>query len=93
MVFTRCSNCGEIYENTMKGLENHIYGNNPHAKNCNEITFNKIEAQNHLSGSWFHKVIMSFKKPQIKNIACQELLDYKIKLNAKLISSEGCNSK
>lgn len=87
MEFTRCPNCHEIYENTMEGLHDHYYGDNPFAKYCSEVTSNKIEADSFSGGSWFHKIIMSFKTPQIKSNALNELLKHKIELNNKLTSN------
>lgn len=79
---TCCSNCGEYYENTIDGLEDHYYGDNPFAKNCAEITSNKIQIQNYESSYWFEKL---FKKiPKLERNASQELLDYKIHLNDKI---------
>lgn len=71
-----CSNCGESYENTLKVLEEHYYGDNPYACACSEIMSNKTEKF----------VLLPFKKFEIKHTAQDELLDYKRRLNEKLLS-------
>jgi hypothetical protein len=86
--FVRCSNCGELYENTMEGLNNHWYGDNPYARYHREITSNRIEASKLYSGSWVERLVSSFRKTKITNSALSELLNYKSKLNARLLQED-----
>jgi len=85
--FERCSSCGELYENTINGLNDHYYGDNPFARYHQEILSNRVEAMGGFSGSWFERLFNCFRKPKITHSALDELLDYKSKLNAKLLSS------
>lgn len=77
----RCSSCGELYENTIDGLNEHYYGDNPFARYHREINSNRIEESKNIG------FLSLFKKPKITYSALEELLDYKSELNSRLLKS------
>lgn len=85
----RCAICYELVGDGFDAMHEHMYGDNPYARNCQEISGNKLEAHYHNDNSlnWLEKLVRSFKKPKLERTAHLELLDYKLRLNSAMTDS------
>lgn len=72
----RCSNCHEFYEDSIDGLHEHMYGDNPYARYCAEVTRVQLAISHQ---SLLDKIL--FRIPDAKNHALDELLQHKLLVN------------